>query len=365
MRILWVGKEPSSGKSGDEIFDRQTIAACRSLGHAIDMFHPSRVSLLAEICNLISGLPHYRTRFASSRNISAILETAKSYDAVICSWEPFDVLIPSLSIPTIMILHNVTSRALPALFPNNLLATFAGSRAAAWERRWYQIKRFSTIAVLSKRDFRYLEGYEGRPNLLLLTPGMPPSIELNAEARLIREIVVAGTFEWVPKHRDILRFSREYAPVRWRVPVRAAGLPPEAARLLQPLPIPSPEDCSEGLRFGLITDRFEAGHKLKTMAHIAANQIVLTFADVSFDFTDVPDYDFFIRKIDSIADIVSHMDVVAALPAADLRQRFVSFQQSCARRFTWSAVGAALLKAAGDIDTDKRERAGNTAVGSV
>ena len=48
--------------------------------------------------------------------------------------------------------------------------------------------------------------------------------------------------------------------------------------LLQPSGVPLSDDA---LRIGLITDRFEAGHKLKTLAYVANNQIVLSFAELA------------------------------------------------------------------------------------
>ena len=63
--------------------------------------------------------------------------------------------------------------------------------------------------------------------------------------------------------------------------------------LLQPSGVPLSDDA---LRIGLITDRFEAGHKLKTLAYVANNRIVLSFAEVGFDFVHIPYHDLFIRK---------------------------------------------------------------------
>ena len=343
-RILWVGKSPTNGMTGDEVYDRKTLAACRAQGCDVHVYYPVPVSRLREAAVLATGvLPYQRTRFATKHNRHAILEQSRKVDAVICSWEPHDALVRRLSPPSILITHNVASRALPALFPNNMLATLAAARAGAWERRWYRSGHFAAIGALSRRDFAYLDGITDRPELLLLPPGMPPCIELRRDAGFTKEIVISGTFGWPPKHRDIMRFAREYAAVVPRLPIRADGLPPEAMTLLQPSGVPLSDDA---LRIGLITDRFEAGHKLKTLAYVANNQIVLSFAEVGFDFVHIPDHDLFIRKLESVADIAAHVSAIADLPAADLRERFVRFQHACARYFTWDAVARKLLEAA-------------------
>jgi hypothetical protein len=345
---LWIGKQPTSGESGDEVFDRKVIAACRGDGHEVGLFYPEQVGRLSELVNLLTGVPYYRSRFFSSRNLREIQQRFKEYDVVVCSWEPFDILVRSLRAPSIMILHNVTSRALPALFTGNFLVSLAAARAAAWERSSYRTGRFHAIGVLSRRDYDYLSALPDSPHILLLRPGMPPHRELTAEAAVLREIVILGTFEWKPKHRDILRFAKEFAALGEHVPIQADGIPAEAAELLQPFLTPSAPDSLTALRFGLITDRFEAGHKLKTLAYIADNKIVLTFADVSFDFTEIPDYEFFIRRVNSVAELVDQIDGFMRMPATLLRNRFRAFQSHCARIFTWDGVAQDLLVAAAD-----------------
>jgi hypothetical protein len=346
MRILWIGKQPTDGEPGDEVFDRRTIAALGDQGHSVDLFHPIPIGRSREIVNLLSGLPHYRARFESVTNLSEIHLRNGGYDATICSLEAFDGLARALCPPAIMILHNITSRSLPAIFPRNPIAAMAAARARRWERRWYRSKYFAAIATLSIRDRDYVQNLEGRPSVLLLPPGMPPCADLAVDATLSGEIVLSGTFDWIPKHRDILIFARDYVGLPHRLPVRAHALPSEATRLLQPSPMPSARETRAAIRFGLITDRFEAGHKLKTLAYLADNQIVLSFADVGFDFMHIPDHDFFIRRVRSVAGIASHVDAVSSLPAAVIRDRFSRFRQACAKYFTWSAVATTLLEAA-------------------
>jgi hypothetical protein len=346
MRILWIGKQPTDGEAGDEVFDRKTIAACRAQGHQIDLFHPARVGRMQEAVNLLTGMPHHRARFGSRANRLAIRRMAAGYDATICSWEPLDGLAGGLRPPGVLILHNVTSQSLPAMFPGSRVAALAAAASRVWERRCYRRGVYSTLAVLSNADLAILSALTDHPPLLLLPPGMPPCVALADDAALIPEIVVSGTYDWKPKRRDALAFATEYSAVENRLPILADGLPEAAARLLRPGPLPSGEACGGALRLGLITDRFVAGHKLKTLAYIAANQIVLSFADVAGDVAHVPDHDFFIRRIGSVGEIAGHAAALAAVPAAELRERFLAFQRRCAGLFTWDAVAAKLLEAA-------------------
>jgi hypothetical protein len=126
-RILWVGKSPTSGMTGDEVFDRKTLAACRAQGCDVDVYYPVPISRLHKAAVLATrALPYQRTRFATKHNRHAIVEQSRKVDAAIYSLEPHDALVRRLSPPSILIAHNVASRALSALFPNNMLVTLAG-----------------------------------------------------------------------------------------------------------------------------------------------------------------------------------------------------------------------------------------------
>lgn len=346
MRILWIGKQPTDGQAGDEVFDRKTIAACRQRGATIDLVHPARVGRAAELINLAVGQPHYRARYASYTNRAAVIAASRGCDVAVCSWEPFDTLGFGLPCPTLLILHNVTSRSLPQMFPSNPLATLGAARARAWEWRRYSPNNISAIGALSRPDLAYLATLPNPPELLWLPPGMPPTTPLSPDAPLVPELVIAGTYEWRPKRRDALLFAQEYAAVTSRLLVRAPKLPGAAAELLQVAPPPSTAETSAALRFGLITDRFEAGHKLKTLAYIADNQIVLSFTDVTADFAHLADHALFICTLSNAIDIARHVAKLVQMHPSELRSRFTAFKEACARQFTWDAVARTLLHAA-------------------
>ncbi len=337
MRILWVGKAPTSGAAGDEIFDRKVIGALRDLGHTVQLFHPMRVPLWRELANLLVGVPHYRARFASGNNRRRLQTADREYDLRIISWEPFDLLQTDLKQPVLLIAHNITSLSLPALFPDSRIANAAGKRARLWERR-YRRDRFAAIATLSRPDHDYVSALPNAPTVLLTIPGMPPAVELREDARFKREIVILGTFDWVPKRRDLERFTDEFLRNSERLAVFADGLPPSFAKALDARPASDVQSDGGAIRLGIITDRFVAGHKLKTLAHIAANHVVLSYADVAQDFLDIPEHDFFVRQLHSTEEIETVADELAAGDQVQLAARFRRFQGRCAEAFTWTGV---------------------------
>jgi hypothetical protein len=348
--ILWIGKSPTNGgTSGEEVFDARAIAALRTMDCYLDVFHPQPVSRAWEAALLsVGALPYPRTRYSTRKTTQLIRAMSCDYDVIICSWEPFDALVRHLPRPTILIVHNVYSQGLPAIYPGSLLARLGAARAATWERRWYRASRFAAIAALSRADLAYLGNIPDAPTLLWTPPGMPPCIELDPQAELIEEIVLSGTYGWPPKQRDADLFVRDYAALDARLPVRAdmSGAARdgwETIRQLDPLPLPTAAENRQGVRIGLITDRFQSGHKLKTLAYLASNQIVLSFANIGFDFRHIPDHELFVRRIGRVSEINSHVRALSAIP--DLGDRFGRFKTACARQFTWDGLARSLLAA--------------------
>lgn len=355
MNILWVGKEPENAAAGDEVFDQRLITACVAEGATVDCFYPEPLSRLGQLFNCaLSGLPHDRARFATARNHRALAQAARRHRVAVVSTEPFDELLLHVRLPAIPILHNMTSLALPSMVPHNPLAAFAARRARRWEERVYRSGRFGAVAVLSRRDEAYLRGLTADTTILFTPPGMPPLVPLARDAKLRRELLLCGSYGWFPKRRDVIAFARDYAVVADRLPIVADGLPPEAAGLM-PHVLPS-ERAGSAIRFGLITDRFVAGHKLKTGYYLANNAIVLSFADVTEDFADIPDHDFFIRRISDAREIGRHVAAVAAEEPRHLRARLETFKQRCAETFSWQRVARSLLAAASSLAATARLR---------
>lgn len=350
MRIMWIGKAAATSAAGDEVFDSKMVSAARELGHSIDLFHPRRVGRMRELINLFIGIPHPRTRYASEANLTKLRAVSAGYDMVISSLEAFDRLALQLDVPVMVILHNITSRSLTASFPNSLPAALLAKRARLWEERHYrQGGNLRAIGVLSKRDQAYVQSLGASPEVVYLPPGMPPATDLDPDAILLQELTILGTFEWRPKKRDLMRFGQEYEAAKGRMTVRADPLPPEADELLKPLQAPTRMEAARALRFGVITDRFESGHKLKTLAYIASNNIVMSFSDVSFDFNHISDHDLFIRRVYSFDEMRSYINEISVMPWDNLQQRFIVFKQRCAECFVWPTMANRLMEAAARV----------------
>lgn len=345
MRILWVGKGSHNANAGDEVYDRKVIACIRARGHTVIEVHPRRVSKSRSLVNVVYGrIPHYRSWYESDDNYAALFAASRDCDAALVSWEPFDRLAYRLTIPAIPILHNVTSSSLLAFLPRRIAPRMLAWQAKRWEQVCYSSSKFLAIGCLSLTDLAALERRFPGAKLLHCPPGAPPPIPLSDEATVRSQLVVTGTYGWTPKRRDALRFAREYAAEARRLDICADALPEDAERLLSPRPIVQ-DATGHTIRFGLITDRFSAGHKLKTTEYIAGNCIVLTFADIEKDFHDIPDREFFIRKLTHASEIAAHVADVSRLQSGELRGRLSDFKRCCLARFDWQLTADRLLAA--------------------
>jgi len=341
MRILWVGKQPNKGDAGDEIYDRKMIAAAEIAGAQISRVYPQRTSRLAQLANAIKGVAHYRTFYDSNANRKALQKSAAGFRIAVCSGESFDRLATGLPCAVIPILHNVTSQSLRSMLPHSPVARLLSLQAFAWERSAYAVGRFPLIAVVSRDDQAYLSQIRPRNTVLYTPPGMPVLVQLRPEARFKREILLSGTFDWYPKRRDVTLFSHDYGAWRHAFPVFGDPLPSKLQEVITARPMISKFD--DAVRLGLIPDRFVAGHKLKATFYIAHNAIVLSYANISSEFQEIEDHQFFVRTISNAADIETHAEQISALSPEALRYRMEAFKSRCAQRFSWDSSARTLL----------------------
>ncbi len=354
-RLLWVGQRGSAGESGggDVVYDRKVVAELRAAGSTVEVLHPAPVPRATEVLNLARGIPFMRARFWTEPNRRLVRKASAAADLTLVSWEALDFLASSASSPAVVILHNVTSDALPQYYPRNPAAPLLARRVLSWERRLYRHGGLAGAAVVSERDAGLLRRIAPDLPICLVSPGMPRPQPLSPTAPLLREIVLSGTYDWRPKGRDVTALAREIGGQGFPV-WYDAHLPDEVTWRLQPRRLT--DDTPQGLRFGIIADRFQSGHKLKSTAYLAANCAVLSFADVSQDFAGLPDATFFIRHVTGLADIRAAMDELAAHDPERLIQRFLRFRAAVAERFSWQGSTRHLLEFCGEILGDARLR---------
>lgn len=331
MTLLWIGKETSGGTGGDDIYEIKAKKALVDAGRSLTNLAVPKVSRWRRIFNFLTGKPYYRELYFQPGIAAKLTQMAPQFDSVVISWEPMDIYALCGSGQKTLILHNVTSDAVKQIFPDRLFAKLLSYYARAWETRIYNSEKVRSIVVLSQRDRDIVLEIAPKKLVLVAPPGAPPATDLNAAAELRCDLVISGTFDWFPKKRDMQKFDLEFAEAVLTYPVLNDGA-----------------QINDGqVRFGVITDRFAAGHKLKTMFYIANNCLVLSYCDVSSDFEDLPFSSRFIRRVNTAAQLNSAIQSVKEQWNDELRGAFAIFKAACLARFSWKNTAATIDEALG------------------
>lgn len=355
--VLWIHRAVSNPSGGDAIYDRRMIEAV-SRACDVQSFACHRNPPVARLRQMATlRLPPDRAGFGTPKDLRALamLLRRARFDAIVISHEHLDYLPRWLARrmgdglpPVHVIAHNVTSSLFGQIFPG-VAGRLLEHGYRLHERRALRDPRIvGSIVCLSRNDGELLARITRRhdpPKLAM--PGAPPAASHGAPAPLLAEVMLTGSYDWFPKRRDLERFVAEWQGAAAPRPALYVddGVD-EATRAMLGAHRAGAAPADGGpqpIRFGLITDRFSAGHKLKTAAYLMQNCIVLSYADVGRDFAFSPDAALFIRRIRHVDDIARIHQEFAAMPADALAARLDAFRQQVAARLSWPAQAATLI----------------------
>lgn len=351
MRIFWVNRKVTNDGGGDAVFDRNIVRELRRR-HEVHTLSVAKNPLRRRLRRMISPvLPPDRAGFGTSADVArlASVVASREFDAVVISHEHLDYMAAGIAgvatrtgTPTFVINHNVTSAAMKSILGGRR-GEVAGSYFRAYERRALTPDKVKGLFVLSVDDQRLLGQITGRRDVAVVLPGAPPARDLAGSAGIARDVVLLGSYDWFPKRWSLRRFADE-----WKV------LSPPPARLYADDGVPTPIreelgalpateiDLSESIRFGILTDRFKAGHKLKTAAYLMSNCVVLSFVDVAEDFRFSAHADLFIRRLSRLDQVAAIINEFQAMPTSCVRQRLVELKGDIATHMSWSAQAETL-----------------------
>lgn len=360
MKLLWVRRRPVLDGGGDAIVDTKFA---QELARTLDVtvYTVERLSRADKLRrSLTRRLPPDRGSFGTERDVERIAALARQSDAVIFSHEQLDALAIEVAGRldpkpyTGLLLHNVPSDAYPQLSSRPVVGRIAGRFLTGYERRAFRHPAIDDIYTLSHRDARLVAGLSGRASVPVVHPGAPPEVPLHDGAGLRQDLVIIGTFEWFPKHRDMLAFARSYADGAERAwngqapPVYlSAGADQAIVDALKARPLES-LDFSDGIRFGLVTDRFVSGHKLKVSEYFARNLIPVSFSAIEEDFRFSPAARALISEVGSLEELSARMRAIAATSSDELRSRFLHAKREVLDTMSWT-------RQAGVLETRIRE----------
>jgi hypothetical protein len=348
LKVLVVLPKLSSRPGdGDNIVHRRAI---ERLSATMDVKTVSLVTTgkIGRLLNLFQAVPAEVARHVSWANRGIVVQAVSDHTPdVICLFnETTFPVLPSAKpsgIGVVLYAHNVHSRIVDT--DKSLLSVMFRPATRAFERRFYGDPDVDLVCI-SEGDARYLSKSGVRFEAPVAAPGAPPDVPLKPGASIEAALVVAGGYGWWRKRRDLRRFAA--ARTDPEVQVYASPSAFEEAELPGAQTIED-LDWSSAIRFGVITDQFAGGFKLKAAEYVALNCAVLSFAEISADFEGLPYADLFVRLVTSRreAEIIAKTMARSAEPLA---AHFAIFKDACLKRFDWAhsldPLVAAVTKAA-------------------
>lgn len=333
-RLLVVRpRRQGNGNGGDEVMYSHSLKYIDRMGITYDVIELQPVSRTMKMLNLLR-LPAEIAGYAGYQNVERVRNAlAQSvYDSVIFFNE---VTFPSLpggkhsGLRPILAAHNVQS-VVASSDPSPIVRA-TGFLARAFERRYYADPDVALVCI-SQGDVDGLRAARiHRRDIAIAPPGAPPAADLVASAQILPVAVITGSYGWWRKKRDL----RRLAAGAWTLPqpilandLEALSIMGDKAERMEAM------DWSSAVRFGIVSDRFVGGFKLKLLEYIANNCIVLACCDLSREVAALPHAAEFVRKISGLPEAAK---VIAELSGDNraMIERFRIFKKACLERYAW------------------------------
>lgn len=326
---------PKTEHSGDEIVYGRSIQFL-SKTMRVDVCELEPIGRTRQLLEIAKGAPPETTRYLGQENRKRVYRAIEAARPdVVCFFNeatfPLVAVAKSVGIRSVLAAHNVHS--VVAATDPDIRARVFKPFAVQFERRWYD-DAAAELVCISRLDVEGLrKAGVKREHIFIAPPGCPTPTALNEGAGLAPEIILTGSYAWWRKRRDLKTFALG-APLPTKIITfdeTARGI--LGAQAIQPQL--SPLDWESCIRFGLITDSFLGGFKLKALEYVAKNCIVLSACDISPEFADLPHADEFVRKISTKEDIWRTIEQASRSP--DLITRFREFKAACTSKFNWES----------------------------
>jgi hypothetical protein len=345
-RCLFVRPAASrEAMGGDEVVYRKTSAFIAARME-VEILELEPVGRGRQLLSVLGGRPPETTRYLSAGNAGRLTErlAGHAFDAVVFNHEATFPLSAKVTDPKIRrVLYSHNTHSLVAATDPSRLGRLMRPLATAFERRWYGDPG-ARLVCISQGDVAGLRAAGvRRQDILVAPPGAPPSNPLAPGAGVIGEAILTGSYGWWRKRRDLKAFAEGPS-----LPLPVLATDPLALEILGSQGRATTDaavDWSAGLRFGLITDRFQGGFKLKSTEYVAKNCVVISFCDLSAEFEGLPFAGEFVRGVKTKAQAAAVIAAMLKEPAPALVERFRQFQAACLERYGWDRCLAPLAEA--------------------
>lgn len=291
---------------GAQIYDRKLVIALQEVGVDVETIHLNRRR---------SFSPPFWQGWESDQKLRSRLEAARRESAkVVISHENYFGLAHGMAVDG-LIVHNY----LPCFtFPRKpWLESYYHFGAQAFFRRAFD--NAATLVFLSHRDHRH--AVADFPDIAVRSHVIPPPArETKLRPRRVDLIHVSGSEGWLPKR--LSRLTREEANT-----IARAGF---SVSDFGERPYPA---------FGLITDRFSVGFKLKLMQMLHIGDAIASLADVREEIEALaPGYPFW-REVSSVGEAVEWFRSLRDDLGVDLLDQRMAEAQASFRLPNWAETG--------------------------
>lgn len=363
LRILYVRQRLTQSEAGDAVVDRRLLGELRKRMMVDELEVVPDENTPRTLWRAVRlGIPPTFARLRAQTNFIALeASLAKtSYDLVLFSHETTVPHHLPTSLPVVVVTHNVRSRLATDRSLENLLF---GDACRAVERRFLEAADLVGFLASDDLDAGLVLGAR-RARALLLPPGMPPGEPLAGPLPFVSSFLVTGTYNWRVKRSALQRYARRFGAFLGERDVAVTDAMAREILGCGDLTNVEALRAMPGLRFGLVTDDFQVGFKLKTLEYVSLNAVIVFVDAVPADFAELPHAEQFVRKVSRPQDLAELDQEFRAHDPAELELRFRRFQAACFERFDWQRTGQRLGEALrtladqrlGDGDGDDRPR---------
>lgn len=333
-RALYVTRRSAGGPhAGDQVHVRRMLAFLEPRFH-LKVVELEPLGRAGRIGNLLRGWPIENTGFYGPANLELLKEAISAHrpEVVYLVHEALFPFADHVNGPAVALFCMNAISCLARTDPA-LAVRMSAPMARAYENRFFRPTRTRTLILVSRADARWFRALWRVDNQFpIAAPGALPPIPLADDAIVMPELLITGSYGWWRKRRDL----REFASHDLDMPILVTD--PQAAKILgdraTQIELKS-QDFSSALRFGIVTDRFLGGFKLKALEFVANNAVVLSRSDIRPDYDGLPDSSLFIRFTPEVEHIRAAIAEIQALPAVEVIARFKAFQTACTERFEW------------------------------
>ena len=172
----------------------------------------------------------------------------------------------------------------------------------------------------------------------------PTSGPLKAKKRFLKEALLSGNYKWSLKRKSLHRSIQilDQSTLKLAAYNVCDVFEDICCDLNVSVSLNDNIEEDEFIRFGIISDSFVSGFKLKSLELIEKGCCLLTFCDLLQEFRHIVNSELFVRKVSSPTDINSTVEELIQNPIS--AEQFNQFRREITTYFSWKKSASIVHK---------------------